>query len=162
MTNYYLSLTLLLAMSEVFVLYTLEEAKREAQYYYEKLTAGHIESNYGEHKWFTIQRLCVFFFTFLAALSLFPGGNHFILSLITTLSLWCCFPFLHDLAYYVGRNRLDRSTYPNPSWRTQSRNSQAWLDRIGLDNPYTRLILLIAGVLLFLAVMIYQTYGIQW
>lgn len=143
-------ISIYIALIMAFIVYICEEAKREAQYYYEKLTAGHIDSNYGEHTWFTVQRFCIFTFTLLA----FIQVNGTMYGSILNFAVWMLFPFIHDYLYYKGRNDLDSNTYPGFTWKTQSKTSTAWMDRNGLSNPYTRLVLLIAGAITISVVLI--------
>ena len=153
-----LTLTSLFCVTLAYIFYATIEGEREAMYYHQKLLAGNIEKNWGEHALFTWQR------TFVAAIIMNALAWN---TGLTEIELTACliaypfmFMFLHDSAYYAKINKLSPGTYPG-GWFNQSNTSQAVVDRKGLSTPWIRIALFFTGAILMAAVFINQIQNIQ-
>jgi hypothetical protein len=144
------------------VLYMVEEGKREGFYYWLKCLANKIEENFKEHNLFSIQRLSVGIVTLFLFLCIFDNKW---LAILSTISLWSMFPFIHDNAYYNEREKLVPGTYPK-GFENQTVKSNSILDNVvikrkSLSNPTTRFILFMIGVLSLLSNIIYMIINLK-
>lgn len=100
-----------------------------------------------EHVWLTIARFFVF-------LEIFSEYKNIYSLFIIFLPAMLVFPFLHDGFYYVMRNKLDRRVYPF-KFTSQSNSTDATLS----FDFYTRTIMFIVGIILFIRFVILAGSG---
>lgn len=100
------------AILGIFITYAVYEGYREAFYYHIKNKSGLLQ-NINEHAVFTLQRISVGSFIFIAYYLCFPD---YWLAAYKCLTLAMMFPFLHDGTFYFHRNRLDNSIYKKKFW----------------------------------------------
>ena len=93
------------------ILYSVFEGIREGYYF----NANPTPTKFNIHILFNIQRIAVLTLIFIIA------GNIWIA---------CCFmfPFIHDGAYYMTRNKLNKDVYLKGFWDNPSSTSTAILD----------------------------------
>lgn len=129
-----------LSLLAIFVVYSLIEGWREAQYFHFKVLANNI-ADYKEHSFFAVQRFC-----FICALACYFEGINHMPVLTAILSQMLMFSFLHNGMYYTQRDRLRPGTYPN-KWISQTTTSNATLN----FNFPTRTIMFVAGLGIYCA-----------
>ncbi len=133
----------------IWILYSLLEGKKEAHYFSYKMRAviskKTVVLKVDEHVWFTLQRALVVSLIFFMNFSIL----HVFFLL---LSLALCFPFFHDGMYYVQRKKLD-GIYPK-GFFDQSTTSTAKMDKLKLLGPASRILGLIASIIIIFALAI--------
>lgn len=152
--NPHLLLGLWILVEAACYLYPRYEGIREGHYYEEKLDAGDIENDHGEHSLFTRQRTC--FYLLMIVLVAVMSDSWLTLS-INSVSNIILFPFVHDYHYYRQRNRLHAGLY-ELGVNNQSTTSKALSDRLKINTPQTRLTLAVLGAVGTLIVFTIKIY----
>lgn len=117
------------------------EGYREGDYWYLKNKLN--EPYRREHTVFNFQRTLVFIFLCYV---LSYGAIFLVMQ----------FPFLHDGAYYLRRNQLDKNTYDKNTWFAQSTTSNALSDKLNLFTPVNRTILFGLGLIGYIGYLLYN------